>query len=241
RTIYTDPRFWKIAPLSATCVGSAWALQGLWASPWMADVAGLDRAGIITDLFVMAMSLSMGAWLLGIVADRLRRKGIRTEQMLAVVGLALVAAESMLVLRVPVPAILPWSVVALVGAGVVLSFAITAEYFPPELAGRANGALNMLHFAGAFLVQYGIGLVLEQWPHPGGHYPADAYQKAFGMAIALQVLALAWIVLPRRQILVRRFGSFRQAGAGRAHLGEEFFISADQSFSRAILDGGREW
>ncbi|MBV9564407.1 MAG: hypothetical protein JOY90_28795 [Bradyrhizobium sp.] len=94
--------------------------------------------------------------------------------MLAVVGLALIAAESMLVLQVPLPAILPWSVGSLVGAGVVLSFAIAAEYFPPELAGRANGALNMLHFAWAFPVQCGIGLVLERRPHPGGHYPVGA-------------------------------------------------------------------
>jgi hypothetical protein len=24
-----------VAPLSATCIGSAWALQGLWAAPWL--------------------------------------------------------------------------------------------------------------------------------------------------------------------------------------------------------------
>ncbi|MGY4298944.1 hypothetical protein ACVWXN_007039 [Bradyrhizobium sp. i1.4.4] len=29
---------------------------------------------------------------------------------------------------------------------------------------RANGALIVLHFGWAFLVQYGMGLILEQWP-----------------------------------------------------------------------------
>ena len=43
KTVYADPRFWRLAPLSATCVGSAWALQGLWAAPWLTDVEGLDR------------------------------------------------------------------------------------------------------------------------------------------------------------------------------------------------------
>src|SRR5690349_2766659 len=33
--IYQDPRFWRLAPLSASCIGSAWALQGLWAAPWL--------------------------------------------------------------------------------------------------------------------------------------------------------------------------------------------------------------
>jgi MFS family permease len=43
KTVYADSRFWRLAPLSATCVGSAWALQGLWAAPWLTDVEGLDR------------------------------------------------------------------------------------------------------------------------------------------------------------------------------------------------------
>jgi MFS family permease len=30
KTVYADPRFWRLAPLSATCIGTAWALQGLW-------------------------------------------------------------------------------------------------------------------------------------------------------------------------------------------------------------------
>jgi len=42
KSIYADPRFWRIAPLSATCIGTAWALQGLWAAPWLRDVERLD-------------------------------------------------------------------------------------------------------------------------------------------------------------------------------------------------------
>jgi hypothetical protein len=33
KTVYSDPRFWRLAPISATCAGTAWALQGLWAAP----------------------------------------------------------------------------------------------------------------------------------------------------------------------------------------------------------------
>ena len=70
KTVYSDPRFWRLAPISATCVGSAWALQGLWAAPWLTDVEGLDRPSLITRLFVMAVALSFGALLLGTIADR---------------------------------------------------------------------------------------------------------------------------------------------------------------------------
>ncbi len=39
-----------------------------------------------------------------------------------------------------------------------LSYAILAEYFPKELAGRANAALNLFHIGGAFVVQYMTGV-----------------------------------------------------------------------------------
>ena len=77
KAIYTDPRFWRLAPLSATCVGTAGALQGLWAAPWLADVEGFERGDVIRHLFVMAIALSAGALLMGATADRLRRHGVR--------------------------------------------------------------------------------------------------------------------------------------------------------------------
>jgi type IV secretory pathway TrbF-like protein/sugar phosphate permease len=192
KKIYADPRFWKLAPVSATCIGTAWALQGLWAAPWLSDVDGVDRSGLVQHLFVMAVALSAGAVLLGTMADRLARRGMRLQTMLAAVAAASIAAQLALILRLPVSSYLLWSVVAVVGAGTVLSYAIVAEYFPKELAGRANGALNVFHFGGAFALQYAIGLILEQWTPHNGRYPAIAYQIAFGVNVALQLAALAW-------------------------------------------------
>jgi hypothetical protein len=80
--------------------------------------------------------------------------------------------------------------------GTVLSFAVIADYFPKEFAARANGALNLLHFGWAFTMQYGIGLVVEQWLPHEGHYPVVAYQAAFGLSLALQAAALAWFAMP---------------------------------------------
>jgi hypothetical protein len=103
------------------------------------------------------------------------------------VAVLFIAAEFALILRAPFPSILPWSVVAIVGTATVVSFTIIADYFPPELAGRANGALNVLHFGWAFLAQYGTGLILEQWSTQDGHRPVLAYQVAFGFNVALQI------------------------------------------------------
>jgi len=197
RTIYSDRRFWRLAPLVATCIGSAWALQGLWAAPWLTDVEGIDRSGLIRHLFVMAMALGAGAVLFGIAADRLARRGVGPETLIAILAATLILAELTLILRLPVPSYLPWSVVAAAGAGTVLSYAIMAKYFAKELAGRANGALNVFHLGGAFVLQYSTGLIVQQWTADSGRYPATAYQAAFGVNVALQILALIWFELPR--------------------------------------------
>jgi len=203
RSIFSDPRFLRIAPLSATCIGSSWAMHSLWAASWLADVEGFDRQGVINQLFTMAIGISLGALLLGTLADRLRKRGISTEVLLAMFGALFMLAELALIMRVPLPSILPWSIVSVVGAATVLSYAIIADYFPVEIAARANGALNLLHFGWAFAVQYGIGLIVSQWAPQDGHYSLDAYQTAFGVSLALQFAALLWFAVPWLRSFVR--------------------------------------
>jgi predicted MFS family arabinose efflux permease len=106
-SIYSDPRFLRVAPLSAACIGSSWVLQSLWAAPWLTDVEGFDRQSRAAQMFLMAVGLSLGALLLGAMADRLRKQNIRTEILLWGVGALFVVAELALVLRVPLPSLQP--------------------------------------------------------------------------------------------------------------------------------------
>lgn len=196
RTIYADRRFWRLAPLSATCIGTAWALQALWAAPWLSDVEGFDRAEVLRYLFVMAIALSLGALLLGITADRLGRRGVGPRVLFGLVATLFIAAQLALILRLPLPSYVPWAVVAAVGAATVLSYAILAEYFPKELAGRANAALNVFHIGGAFLLQYMIGVIVQLWAPVEGRYPEIAYQAALALSVTLQIAAGIWFALP---------------------------------------------
>ena len=196
KTVYADPRFWRLAPLSATCIGTACAMQGLWAAPWLSDVEGLDRSGLLWHLLIMAIALSLGGLLWGITVDRARRRGIGPRPLLGLVATMFIAAQLALILRWPLPSYVPWIILAAVGAGTVLSYAILAEYFPKELAGRANAALNVFHIGGAFVVQYMTGLVIQLWVPIDGHYPEVAYQTAFAFNVGLQIVAGIWFAAP---------------------------------------------
>jgi len=197
--IYRDPRFWRIAPLSSISIGTSWSLQGLWATPWLRDVDGLDRTAVVRHLTVMAVAVCVSALLLGVVADRLRRRGVKTELVLASTLGVSMTAQAGLLLQWPLPPYLLWGAIAAAGAATVLSFAILTEYFPKEISGRANAALNLLHVGGAFVLQSATGLIIDQWPQVHGTYPAEAHQAAMVLSLVVQLAALAWFAWwPRR-------------------------------------------
>jgi MFS family permease len=232
KTVYADPRFWRLAPLSATCIGTSWAMQGLWAAPWLSDVEGFDRPKLLQHLLVMAIALSLGALLWGVAVDRLRRRGVGPRALLGLVATMFIAAQLALIVRLPLPSYVPWIVVAAVGAGTVLSYAILAEYFPTGLAGRANAALNLFHIGGAFVVQFMTGLVVQLWAPIDGHYPEVAYQTAFAINVSLQIAAGIWFALtsvPSRNVSTRGKG----CDASTLKLPQAFVLEVREPFLKA--------
>ena len=187
RTVYRDERFWRLAPLSTMCIGTAWAIQGLWAAPWLADVDGLGQAEIVRHLLIMAITLSAAALLLGIGADRMRSHGIQPQAILSCAAILFMAAELMLILDPRSISYATWAVVAGMGAATVLSYSILTDVSPRESAGRANAALNVFHIGGAFLLQEIIGWLIDRWPAHAGHYPPIAYKTALALIVGLPV------------------------------------------------------
>jgi MFS family permease len=197
RLVMQDRRFWRLAPLSTMCIGTAWALQGLWAAPWMQDVENLERTAIVSHLFVMAISLSAGAFFLGAGAHLLRKCGIRAQEVLSIATALCVTAEIMLILGHPMSSYFLWAIVASLGGASVLTYAILADYFSEEMIGQANAILSTCHITGAFILQYATGFVIDRWAGQGGHYPPIAYQTAFSIIVLLQIAALVWFAAPR--------------------------------------------
>ncbi len=189
--------FWRLAPLSAMVIGSAGALQGLWVAPWLRDVARYDGNAISVHLTVMACALCAGALGLGVAIERLRKRGIETQTLLAGLAVMFVAAEIALGLGLSFPTLLPCAIIGFAAAATVISYSAMAELFPKEAAGRANCLLNLMHFGVATIVQFGFGAIVALWAKDdGGHYPTDAYGAALLVLAVLQLAALAWFAKP---------------------------------------------
>jgi hypothetical protein len=55
----TDRRFWRFAPLSASVVGTAFAIQGLWAARWLVDIEGYGSDQLLHELLAMGVGLTL--------------------------------------------------------------------------------------------------------------------------------------------------------------------------------------
>ncbi|MFO1088336.1 MAG: MFS transporter [Hyphomicrobiales bacterium] len=196
-TIYSDPVFWRVAPMVASTCGGQIAIQTLWAGPWLRDVAGMARADVASILAWMAIGFMVGALLTGFAADRLVRRGFSLLALAPGFAVIFLAAELLVTLNwtgAPGPV---WFVFGMFGQATILLFPWLATYFGgAAAAGRSNAALNVFVFGTAFAAQYAIGAVLDLWPKTdAGGYDPQGYQVAIGLCLAVQVLTLLWYFL----------------------------------------------
>ena len=97
KTVFTSLEFWRAAPLTTLSQASFLSIQGLWAGPWLKDVAGLDRMAVANVLLWIAVAMIAGFILLGSLAERLSRSGISVLTT-AVTGMGLFMGVQVLVL-----------------------------------------------------------------------------------------------------------------------------------------------
>ena len=184
--------FWRAGPLLGLCAGVQIAIVTLWSGPWFRDVAGLSKEEAARRLLWMAVAFIIGLLASGIIADRLGRRGIGPMAVMLGFQLVYFAAEAVIVLQWMPGSLAAWLLMAASGQTAILGFPWLQRQFAPELAGRSNSTLNFAMFAVAFTAQYAIGLVLDHFPKTAAGYAPQGYAWAFGICLALQLLALLW-------------------------------------------------
>jgi len=184
--------FWRIAPLSMISQSTFMALQGLWAASWMKDVGGQGRDQIAHHLLLAAIGMVAGHMTMGNLATRLQRAGIAPSYPVGIgVGIAILVHASLAAGYLGTQSAI-WLLFGFLGTAGTVNFAILSQAFPVSMAGRTNTALNLLVFVASFLVQWGIGIMINLYPTGGGSYAPEGYTIAIGVTVVLQVAALFW-------------------------------------------------
>ena len=191
--------FWGIAPLAAISSGANMAIHGLWMKPWLRDVTGLSADNAAQLLFAMTLTVIGGFLTLGIIAERLSQLFDVHLMSISVFGMTifLFIQGTMIYGGIGSPLILV-ILLGFFGTASVLVYAGYAKIFPKNLSGRVSTFLNLLVFIGAFILQWGVGAIIELWPPTDNGYDPESYQSAFGFLVILQAAGLMWYLFSKK-------------------------------------------
>lgn len=196
-TIFGSRAFWRFAPQTTLIVGGFMALQGLWAVPWLMTVEGLTREQAAFHLLLVAGAMLVGFLGIAFFVQRLARAGLPPARLLALGMAGGLLATLGIVLGIG-PSWLLWPALGLVFSVGNLAYALLSQQFPLALAGRANTALNLGAFAGAFGIQWLFGIAVDAGLAAGLTAP-DAYRASLAGLLVMQTAGWGWYMLEGRR------------------------------------------
>jgi predicted MFS family arabinose efflux permease len=164
REIWRSAYFWRMTPIGFFSYGGMVAIQTLWAGPWMTQVAGWTAAEAASGLFLINLAMLVTFWVWGLITPGLARKGVPVELLIAWgLPLSFVAIGGLVWAgpQVGAAAAVGMALLCMSSSFVALAQPAVGMAFPSHLAGRALSAYNLVVFAGIFVVQWGIGLLVD--------------------------------------------------------------------------------
>ncbi|WP_337875027.1 MFS transporter [Elioraea sp.] len=205
--ICAHPGFQRLMPMVAMMSALNFTWQGLWAGPWLRDVAGLDGAARAEVLLVYALGLTVGSFLSGSVQAALVRRGAHPLAMLVGCTLALLLLHLLLIARVLAAIPWLWFFWPFFASPGPVGYTLVSARFPAHMTGRVSTTMNALMLVIVFVAQHGIGLILDLWPRTeAGGWDPSGYDAAIAVSAAVQAASLVWL-------LVRREGAADAGGA----------------------------
>jgi predicted MFS family arabinose efflux permease len=185
--------FQKMTPLAFFNYGGLVAVQTLWAGPWMGRVAGYTPLESATGLFYINATMLVTFWTWGMVNPWLVAKGWHATRLVAW-GVPL----SIVVLAVNIAmgsatGWFGWALFCMSCSAMSLAQPAVGMAFHASLAGRALSAYNLVIFSGVFVVQWGIGLLIDAF-RAAGLAEVASFQAAFTVFLCCCIASYAYFL-----------------------------------------------
>jgi len=194
KPILTNAFFWRMFPIGAFCYGGFIAIQTLWLGPWLTSVMEYSSDSASQIIFWFNTVLLLAYVLNTVLLPKLAKRGITTLCYLSwMVAAALVFQACAFYLRSSWVWVW-WFLFAIACASYVLAQSLVVTYFPKSFSGRVSTTYNLALFMGAFLVQWGVGYLVDIGIEAGWSR-ASAFDLALGMYLAVQVLGYIWFLI----------------------------------------------
>ena len=197
RPILKNAYFWRLFPIGAISLGGFIALQTLWLGPWLVNVMGnsSDEASQIIFWFNAFLLLAYATNTVLLVA--LQKLGVTTLHYLSwMTGISLIF-QSLAFFTHSSWSHYWWYLYAISSASYVLAQSLVVTNSPASHSGRASTTYNITIFIGAFIIQWGIGFLVDLGSN-SGLSPKQSFNMALGIFLIIQILGYLWFLMSPR-------------------------------------------
>ena len=189
--VFKHPYFRRMAWVGMINYGGMLSIQTLWSVPWMMKVGGYTASQASAGLFAINLAMLCTFWAWGWVAPKLAQSGWNVNRLITWgTPLNLLLLTLLILASGPdgLPAGLLLIAYCVSSTAASLAQPAVGQAFSKEWVGRALSAYNLVIFIGVFVLQWGIGLMVDALKSVGWSEVA-AFQGALGAYAMLSVLA----------------------------------------------------
>ena len=191
--VWRNPFFRKLLPLAFFNYAGMVTMQTLWAGPWMIRVAGYTPLAAATGLFYINACMLLTFLFWGFFNPRLAGNGWSAERLIT-----WLAPVSILVLAFNIWGGAAtgwggWAMFCVTSSVMALAQPAVGMAFGAALAGRALAAYNLGIMAGIFVLQWGIGLMIDLFARLGLGL-AGSFQGALSVFLCCCIASYAYFL-----------------------------------------------
>ena len=192
--VWKNKFFRSTIPLGLFNYGGIMAVQTLWAGPWMITVAGYDPLESATGLFWINTTMLIAFFVWGFILPKLNKLGLDTMKLMKF-GLP-ISYLSLLTIIITGENAGAIHFIIYIFTSIVLTLAqpAVAMQFSTSLAGKSLTSFNLLIFLGTFIMQWGIGLVIDLSQFLG-RGEIQSFQISFFVYFVICILSYLYFII----------------------------------------------
>ena len=161
RTIWKNPLFKSLVPMGFFSYGGLFAIQTLWAGPWMIRVSGYTPEESAQGLFIIYLCMLISFLVWGYFVPKFS-KNVNDAIRLLKIGAPLNLFVLMLIIYLgPKAGSIHFAIFIVSSIFLSLTQPAVGMAFSISNAGKALTSFNLLIFIGAFFIQWIIGLIID--------------------------------------------------------------------------------
>ena len=195
--VWKNNFFRSTIPLGLFNYGGMVAIQTLWAGPWMVRVSGYTPLESATGLFWINITMLIAFFIFGYILPKITKLGFKTMRLMKF-GLPISYLSLLIIIISGENAgALHFTLYILTSIVLTLTQPAVALSFPTSLAGKSLTSFNLLIFVGTFIMQWGIGLVID-FSKFLGREEIQSFQISFTVYLVICILSYLYFIMKNK-------------------------------------------